>query len=55
MKRKRPASEGRQDLDKASTTNGNGNGNGKRKVEFAGEVEEAGMAKKAKTAIAVDG
>lgn len=51
VKRKKPVSEGRQDLDKASTTNGNG----KRKVEFEGEVEEVGTAKKAKTANAVDG
>ena len=45
VKRKKATSDGRQDIDQAIAANGNG----KRKVEFAGEVEEAGAQKKTKT------
>lgn len=45
VKRKKPTSHDGQDTDKAITANGNG----KRKVEFSGQVEEAGANKRAKT------
>ena len=50
VKRKKPASDGKRDIDKSPATNGNG----KRKVEFAGEAEGAGTKKRAKTDSVVD-